>query len=61
MAASRRFRPLVAETPREAKIASFDAYVFVTPAYNLGTPGAPKNAIDFLYHEWVNKAAGFVG
>jgi NAD(P)H-dependent FMN reductase len=42
------------------KIASFDAYVFVTPEYNHGTSGALKNAIDFLYHEWVNKAAGFV-
>ena len=44
-----------------ATIASFDAYVFVTPEYNHGTSGALKNAIDFLYHEWVNKAAGFVG
>src|SRR5437588_5620325 len=43
-----------------AKIASFDAYVFVTPEYNHGISGALKNAIDFLYHEWVNKAAGFV-
>jgi NAD(P)H-dependent FMN reductase len=43
------------------KIASFDAYVFVTPEYNHATSGALKNAIDFLYHEWVNKAAGFVG
>ncbi len=23
-------------------------------------PGSLKNAIDFLYHEWANKAAGFV-
>jgi NAD(P)H-dependent FMN reductase len=44
-----------------AKIASFDAYVYVTPEYNHATSGALKNAIDFLYHEWVNKAAGFVG
>jgi NAD(P)H-dependent FMN reductase len=44
-----------------AKIASFDAYVFVTPEYNHGTSGALKNAIDFLYREWNNKAAGFVG
>jgi len=44
-----------------AKIASFDAYIFVTPEYNHATSGALKNAIDFLYHEWVNKAAGFVG
>jgi NAD(P)H-dependent FMN reductase len=33
----------------------------VTPEYNHATSGALKNAIDFLYHEWVNKAAGFVG
>ena len=44
-----------------AKIASFDAFVFVTPEYNHGTSGALKNAIDFLYREWNNKAAGFVG
>src|SRR5215211_5214494 len=44
-----------------AKIDSFDAYVFVTPEYNHGTSGALKNAIDFLYQEWNNKAAGFVG
>jgi NAD(P)H-dependent FMN reductase len=43
------------------KIASFDGYVFVTPEYNHGTSGALKNAIDFLYREWINKAAGFVG
>jgi NAD(P)H-dependent FMN reductase len=44
-----------------AKIASFDGYVFVTPEYNHGIPGALKNAIDFLHHEWINKAPGFVG
>lgn len=44
-----------------AKIGSFDGYVFVTPEYNHGTSGALKNAIDFLYAEWNNKAAGFVG
>jgi NAD(P)H-dependent FMN reductase len=43
-----------------AKIASFDAYVFVTPEYNHGPSGALKNAIDYLYAEWNNKAAGFV-
>lgn len=43
-----------------AKIASFDAYIFVTPEYNHSTSGALKNAIDYLYHEWNNKAAGFV-
>jgi NAD(P)H-dependent FMN reductase len=43
-----------------AKIAPFDAFVFVTPEYNHGVAGALKNAIDFLYGEWNNKAAGFV-
>jgi NAD(P)H-dependent FMN reductase len=42
------------------KVASFDAYVFVTPEYNHSTSGALKNAIDFLYKEWNNKSAGFV-
>lgn len=44
-----------------AKIASFDGFVFVTPEYNHGINGALKNAIDFLFAEWNNKAAGFVG
>src|SRR5206468_9617038 len=43
-----------------AKIAGFDGFVFVTPEYNHGTSAALKNAIDFLYKEWNNKAAGFV-
>lgn len=42
------------------KIGGFDAFVFVTPEYNHSTSGALKNAIDFLYAEWNNKAAGFV-
>jgi NAD(P)H-dependent FMN reductase len=41
-------------------IAGFDAFVFVTPEYNRSIPGALKNAIDFLYYEWNDKAAGFV-
>jgi NAD(P)H-dependent FMN reductase len=43
-----------------AAVASFDAYVFVAPEYNHGISGALKNAIDFVYAEWNNKAAGFV-
>lgn len=42
------------------KVASFDGYVFVTPEYNHSTSGALKNAIDFVYGEWNNKAAGLV-
>jgi NAD(P)H-dependent FMN reductase len=44
-----------------AKIATYDAFVFVTPEYNHGPSAALKNAIDYLYAEWNNKAAGFVG
>jgi NAD(P)H-dependent FMN reductase len=44
-----------------AKIATFDAFVFVTPEYNHSTSGALKNAIDYLFREWNDKAAGFVG
>jgi NAD(P)H-dependent FMN reductase len=43
-----------------AKIASFDGFVMVTPEYNHSTSGALKNAIDFLFAEWNNKAVGFV-
>lgn len=43
-----------------AKIAQFDGFVFVTPEYNHSTSGVLKNAIDYLYAEWNNKAAGFV-
>ena len=43
-----------------AKIASFDGFVIVTPEYNHSTSGALKNAIDFLFAEWNNKAVGFV-
>ena len=42
------------------KIRSFDGFVFVTAEYNHSVPAALKNAIDFVYQEWNNKAAGFV-
>ncbi|MCL8027490.1 NADPH-dependent FMN reductase [Nocardioides bruguierae] len=37
-----------------------DAYVFVTPEYNHGVPGAFKNAVDSLGPEWVGKTVAFV-
>lgn len=43
-----------------AAIGAFDGFVFVTPEYNHSTSGALKNAIDFLYAEWNDKACGFV-
>jgi NAD(P)H-dependent FMN reductase len=42
------------------KIDSFDGYVMVTPEYNHSTSGVLKNAIDYLFGEWANKAVGFV-
>jgi len=42
------------------KIAAYDGFVFVTPEYNHGTSAALKNALDYLYYEWNDKAAGFV-
>ncbi len=43
-----------------AAIARFDGFVFVTPEYNHSMPAALKNAIDYLFAEWSDKAAGFV-
>ena len=41
-------------------VSRFDGFVFVTAEYNHSVPGVLKNALDFLYAEWNNKAAGFV-
>ncbi|GAA5199904.1 NAD(P)H-dependent oxidoreductase [Arthrobacter gyeryongensis] len=41
-------------------ISRFDGFIFVTAEYNHSVPGVLKNALDFLYAEWNNKAAGFV-
>ncbi|TIC79256.1 NAD(P)H-dependent oxidoreductase [Nocardioides sp. GY 10127] len=43
-----------------AAIDECDAYVFVTPEYNHGVPGAFKNAVDSLGPEWVGKTVAFV-
>ncbi|WP_310961548.1 NADPH-dependent FMN reductase [Nocardioides terrisoli] len=42
------------------RIAAADAFVFVTPEYNFGTPAVLKNALDYLSHEWAHKPAAFV-
>ncbi|MFD5128926.1 NADPH-dependent FMN reductase [Streptomyces olindensis] len=43
-----------------AKVASFDGFVIVTPEYNHSIPGVLKNALDYVYAEWHDKAVGFV-
>lgn len=41
-------------------VAGCDAFVFVTPEYNHSIPAALKNAIDWLFPEWADKAAAVV-
>lgn len=43
-----------------ALVAPHDAYLFVTPEYNLAPPPSLTNAIDFLHNEWRWKAAAMV-
>jgi NAD(P)H-dependent FMN reductase len=43
-----------------ASVAAADAFVFVTPEYNYGPPPSLLNALNYLYHEWHYKPAGFV-
>jgi NAD(P)H-dependent FMN reductase len=43
-----------------ATVDRFDGFVFVTPEYNHSFPAVLKNAVDYLYAEWNDKAAAFV-
>ncbi|KAL8402132.1 hypothetical protein RB596_008770 [Gaeumannomyces avenae] len=43
-----------------AEIASHDAYVLVIPEYNYSIGGGTKNAIDYLYNEWIGKPVAIV-
>lgn len=42
------------------KIASFDAYVFVTPEYNHSIPGVLKNSFDYMDWQMLKKPAAIV-
>lgn len=43
-----------------ATVERADAFVFVTPEYDFGTPAPLVNALDYLVREWAYKAVGFV-
>lgn len=43
------------------KIADTDAFIIVAPEYNHGYSAVLKNALDYAYAQWNNKAVGFVG
>jgi NAD(P)H-dependent FMN reductase len=45
----------------QQKLASFDAFIFVTPEYNRSITGALKNALDQAYNESERKPAAIVG
>jgi NAD(P)H-dependent FMN reductase len=42
-------------------IARADGYLFIVSEYNHGYTAVLKNALDYLYAEWNNKPASFIG
>jgi NAD(P)H-dependent FMN reductase len=45
----------------QAKLASLDGFILVTPEYNHGMSAVLKNALDYAYKEFVRKPVAFVG
>ncbi len=45
----------------QKKIASLDGFIIVAAEYNRGPTAVLKNALDYAYNEWANKAVTFVG
>jgi NAD(P)H-dependent FMN reductase len=41
-------------------VSGFDAFIFVSPEYNHSFPASLKNALDYLYYEWLNKKCAIV-
>lgn len=56
-------RPYTLESTKSwsRMIGEADGFVFVTPEYNHGYSPVLKNAIDYLYKEWVDKPVAMVG
>lgn len=48
------------QKPWADKLSSLDGFIFVTPEYNHGISSVLKNALDYVYHEFSDKAAGIV-
>lgn len=53
--------PDSAVTDWSKKVAQMDGFIIITPEYNHGLPAPLKNALDWLYPEWNDKAAALVG
>jgi NAD(P)H-dependent FMN reductase len=45
----------------QKKIAALDGYVILAAEYNRGPTAVLKNALDYAYNEWNNKAVAFLG
>ena len=45
----------------QKKIDSLDGFIMTVAEYNRGPTAVLKNALDYAYKEWNNKAVGFVG
>ena len=48
------------QAPWAAKMDELDGYIFITPQYNHGVSSVLKNALDYVYNELNDKAAGIV-
>jgi len=48
------------QLPWSEKMEELDGYIFVNPEYNHGISSALKNALDYVYNELNDKAAGIV-